>query len=94
MAQYENTDVHTRVWPNISLPSHRTLELGPGGRAELDLPKDFADQYLKLVGPAAAKKAVAPKPAAAKKAAPVAAPAVSTEGEQSTSSAEQSAEKE
>lgn len=46
-----NTDVHTRYWPDLSADGH-TLELAAGESADVDVPADFTDPYLK---PAKAK---------------------------------------
>lgn len=44
---FANSDIHTRVWPGIIRPDNgQTLELEPGGTAQLDLPDDFSDPYL------------------------------------------------
>ena len=44
-----NRDTHTRIWTKISVPATgRTLQLDPGESAELDLPEDYEDPYLKL----------------------------------------------
>lgn len=41
-----NTDSLTRVWPGLRVDGH-TLELGPGETADVDVPPDFADPYLR-----------------------------------------------
>lgn len=43
-----NTDVQTRVWPALSVDGH-TLELPPGGSADVDVPDGFTDPYLRPV---------------------------------------------
>lgn len=47
MDTFTNADVESRVWPTISRPDGSTLTLGPGESADLDLPDNFADPYLK-----------------------------------------------
>ena len=50
MARFENTDVHTRIWHNlINAETLVTLELAPGEDAEVVVPSDFDDTYLKPV---------------------------------------------
>lgn len=60
----ENTDFHTRTWNTlVNAETGRTLELAPGEQADVELPDDFTDAFLK---PAKAKpkKSSAPEPAA------------------------------
>lgn len=45
---HTNTDVHTRVWPSLSVDGH-TLSLGAGESADIDVPDGFDDPYLKPV---------------------------------------------
>jgi hypothetical protein len=44
---YKNVGDETRVWPGILRPDGSTLELEPGATADLTLPDDFEDTYLK-----------------------------------------------
>ena len=46
--RFRNTDSSRRTWPTIQRPDSVTLALDAGEEAELDLPKDFNDPYLKL----------------------------------------------
>ncbi len=47
MGTFYNASEHTRFWPALRNSAGRTLELAPGEEAELDLPADFEDAYLK-----------------------------------------------
>jgi len=50
MARFENTDVHTRIWHNLTnAETLVTLELAPGEDAEVVVPRDFDDTYLKPI---------------------------------------------
>lgn len=51
-----NTDSHHRVWPTIQDLNGFTLALNSGATADLDLPKDFRDPYLKVVRGKSVKK--------------------------------------
>lgn len=46
MALFRNTDVQARVWPHLSHEGH-TLSLDAGETADLDVPDDFSDVWLK-----------------------------------------------
>ena len=59
MPRYVNTDYQTRVWPDLKGPDGRTLELGPGQSADVEVPDDFDDPYLK---PHASKGSAKPPP--------------------------------
>jgi hypothetical protein len=44
----ENTDFYTRTWTDlVEAASGRTLELAPGARADVAVPDEFADPFLK-----------------------------------------------
>lgn len=44
-----NTGDSTRHWNDlVDKATERTLELGPGESADVDLPEDFEDAYLKV----------------------------------------------
>ena len=60
---FVNTDVHARVWPNLTVDGH-TLRLEAGGKAEVEVPEGFDDPYLKPVDKPRSQKAKASDPAA------------------------------
>jgi len=63
MQTVENVSDHRRVWPALQTPEGTTLELAPGETAEVALPEDFEDPYLKVLSAAKAKaKAETPEP--------------------------------
>lgn len=46
---FVNSADEERTWPGIQRPDGSTLQLAPGETAELDLPGEFEDEYLKPV---------------------------------------------
>ena len=61
----ENTDVHARTWGSLTnTETGRTLHLGPGEQADVDLPDEFTDTFLKPAKAKPPKKSSAPEPAA------------------------------
>jgi hypothetical protein len=44
--EYENCDNQRRVWPALTAPNGKTLQLDPGESVDLDLAADFEDPYL------------------------------------------------
>jgi len=52
----ENTDFYARTWTHlVDTETGRTLHLGPRERADVDVPDDFRDPFLKPVAPKAKK---------------------------------------
>ncbi len=70
MGLFRNADVASRVWPSLRATDGTTLSLAPGETAEVEVPDDFEDHWLRPAPVPTPQAAKAPEQPAAKPADP------------------------